>query len=215
MAKAAAKTDGRKLRGDGNRARLVEAMLELIGEGVVHPSADAVASRAGVGLRTVFRHFNDMENLYAELSARMRAQIAPLIAEPLEGQDWRERLDRMLDRRAQIYERLTPYKVADDAHRAGSKILQSQHAQMVATQRKILNAILPADFRGAPGADAIDLAASFEAWLRLRRDQGLSVKRARAVVGALVAGVAGSAHANGKRAANHNDPPNNSKQAVA
>jgi AcrR family transcriptional regulator len=186
MANANAKPDGRKLRGDGNRARIVEALLALIGEGVVLPSAEAVAARAGVGLRTVFRHFKDMENLYAELSARMRAHIAPMVAEPLTGGTWAERLDKLLDRRTQIFERLMPYKIADDAHRAGSAILQAQHANMIASQRKALDAILPAGVRGSLTAEAIDMAASFEAWLRLRRDQGLSARRAAAVVKMMV-----------------------------
>lgn len=214
MPKASAKLDGRKLRGDGNRARIVEALLALIGEGMVLPSAEAVAGRAGVGLRTVFRHFKDMESLYAELSARMRAQVAPLVAEPLTGRDWRERLNEMLERRAQIYERLTPFKIADDAHRAGSASLQAQHVQMIAMQRKSLNAILPADLRSTPMAEAIDLAASFEAWLRLRRDQGLSAKRASGTIRLIVDTIVDSVQANGSRAANHVAPPNSKRQAV-
>jgi AcrR family transcriptional regulator len=208
MPKVDGKPDGRKLRSDGNRARIVEALLALIGEGVVLPSAEAVAARAGVGLRTVFRRFKDMESLYAELSARMRAQIAPLIAEPVPGGDWRARIDAMLERRAKIYERLMPYKVADDAHRAGSATLQRQHAKMVATQRRILDAILPPELRGTDVAEAVDLAASFEAWLRLRRDQGLSARRAAAVVRTMAKGATDVVQANGKRAASHVAPPN-------
>ena len=215
MAKAAAKPDGRKLRADGNRVRIVDALLALIGEGVVLPSAEAVAGRAGVGLRTVFRHFKDMETLYAELSERMRAQIAPLIAEPLSGGTWRQRLIQMLERRVAIFERLTPYKIADDAHRAGSATLQAQHAKMVATQRKTLNAVLPPELRDGAVAEIIDLAASFEAWLRLRRDQGLSVKRAAAVVRSIVDGALAGVQANVNRAANHIAPPNNKRHAVA
>jgi hypothetical protein len=144
----------------------------------------------------------------------MRAQIAPLVAEPLTGGDWRARLGQLLDRRAQIFERLTPYKIADDAHRASSAVLQAQHAQMVATQRKILNSVLPPEMRGAVAAHAIDLAASFEAWLRLRRDQGLSVARARETVRLIVDGVIDGVHANGKRAANQAAPPNNKRHAI-
>lgn len=186
MPKVSGKPDGRKLRGDGNRARIVEALLALIGAGVVLPSAEAVAARAGVGLRTVFRHFNDMESLYAELSGRIQAQIAPLVSEPLVGADWRSRLNDLLNRRARLFERLTPYKIADDAHRASSTVLQAQHAHMNLTQRKVLNAILPPELRATTAGDAIELAASFESWLRLRRDQGLGVKRAAAVVRLMV-----------------------------
>lgn len=214
MPKAAAKPDGRKLRADESRARIVEAVLALIGEGAVHPSAEAVAARADVGLRSVFRHFKDMESLYAECSARMRAGVAPFAAEPLTGADWRARLGQLLERRADIFERLTPYKIADDAHRAGSAILQAQHAQMTLALRKSLNAVLPPDLRGSLTADAIDLAVSFEAWLRLRRDQGLTVKRAGAVVRHIVDGLIAAGHAKGNLAASQAAPPNSKRQAV-
>ena len=55
--------DGRRLRSQDSRARIVAAMLDLIREGEIAPSAELVASRANVGLRTVFRHFKDMDSL--------------------------------------------------------------------------------------------------------------------------------------------------------
>ena len=64
----AAESDGRRRRGQNNRARIVTAMLEIIRTGDMSPSADQVAARADVGLRTVFRHFKDMDSLYSEMS---------------------------------------------------------------------------------------------------------------------------------------------------
>ncbi|MFX8786073.1 hypothetical protein ABTM90_19835, partial [Acinetobacter baumannii] len=49
--------DGRRQRGQNNRARIVKAVLELTREGTFTPSAEQVARRADVSLRTVFRHF--------------------------------------------------------------------------------------------------------------------------------------------------------------
>ena len=63
--------DGRRRRARNNRQRIVAAMIELIGEGHITPGAEDVAARAGVGLRTVFRHFNDMESLYAALTSSL------------------------------------------------------------------------------------------------------------------------------------------------
>lgn len=60
--------DGRRRRSAQSRDRIVEALLDLVAGVVVTPSAEAVAARAGVGLRTVFRHFRDMESLSAVLS---------------------------------------------------------------------------------------------------------------------------------------------------
>ncbi|PNB35794.1 TetR family transcriptional regulator, partial [Pseudomonas sp. FW305-130] len=36
-------------------------MLDLVGKGDIAPSAARVAETAGVGLRSVFRHFADMD----------------------------------------------------------------------------------------------------------------------------------------------------------
>lgn len=47
-------------------------MLELVREGDISPSAELVAARADVGLRTVFRHFKDLDSLYREMSAVTR-----------------------------------------------------------------------------------------------------------------------------------------------
>ena len=59
--------DGRRRRSLDSRARIVAAMLELVRLGNASPNAVEVAARAGVGLRSVFRHFKDMESLYVEI----------------------------------------------------------------------------------------------------------------------------------------------------
>lgn len=61
------KRDGRRERAVASRARILEAMVDLIQAGEVQPSAEAVAVRAGVGVRTVFRLFNDVEGLHRGL----------------------------------------------------------------------------------------------------------------------------------------------------
>jgi len=66
----AATEDGRRQRSDRSRRRIIEALFDLIGEGNMTPSAVGVAERANVGLRTVFRHFEDMDSIYDEMTAR-------------------------------------------------------------------------------------------------------------------------------------------------
>ena len=51
------KTDGRRRRGEDNRARIVAALVALVREDNFTPGAEEVAIRADVSLRTVFRHF--------------------------------------------------------------------------------------------------------------------------------------------------------------
>ena len=64
--------DGRRLRSGRSRRQVIEAMFELLAEGDMTPSAVAVAERANVGMRTVFRHFEDMDSIYDEMKARLR-----------------------------------------------------------------------------------------------------------------------------------------------
>ena len=57
-------TDGRVRRGARNRDALVDALLGLLEDGIPKPTAREIAERAGVSLRTVFAHFDEVESLY-------------------------------------------------------------------------------------------------------------------------------------------------------
>jgi AcrR family transcriptional regulator len=81
-------TDGRRRRSQDSRARIVAAMLELTRQGEVSPSATAVAERAGVGLRSVFRHFKDMESLYQEMSITIEGELRAVAEQPFRTDDW-------------------------------------------------------------------------------------------------------------------------------
>ena len=171
--------DGRRRRSQDSRARIVQAMLELVHAGDTAPAAEEVAARADVGLRTVFRHFKDMESLYREMTAVIEAELHAIVDEPLRGEGPCERLHEILQRRALVYEKIGPFKRAADTHRRRSAFLQASHARLVAGSRDILRRELPPEIaRDRSRFEAIDLLLSFEAWSRLRREQGLSIKRA-------------------------------------
>lgn len=183
-------TDGRRQRSDASRRKIALAMLDLLREGESDPSADAVAERAGVGRRTVFRLFSDMEGVYREMHAAMTARLMPQFNLPLVGRTWRERLDEIVERRAAIFEQMLPVKTAADARRYRSRFLTGEHRNITRFQSESLRKVLPPNLAKGEAFEALDLTLSFEAWRRLRHEQGLSVKQAQAVqrrlVGALV-----------------------------
>lgn len=199
MAKSAVKTetkpvvtDGRRQRSDASRRRIVEAMLELAREGDPAPSADVVAERAGVGRRTVFRLFSDMESLYREMHATMIARIDHIRTMPLEGGAWRERLEALIDRRITLFEEILPIKMAADVHRWHSAFLRKSHAANADTLRQIMLFVLPAQIKNDELlVEALDTALSIETWERLRKDRALPVKTARRVVERTIAGLLG------------------------
>lgn len=182
------KVDGRRLRSDASRERIVAAMLDLVREGAVSPSAEQVAERAGLGRRTVFRLFKDMEQLYAEMHAAMLGRVQRIVAEPIEGADWRARLQAMLERRARLFEEILVIKTAADAHRHRSKFLQAAHTELNQMLRELMSFLLPRDIKADRLLlEALDGVLSLDLWRRLRMDQRLSPEEATAVWRRLIA----------------------------
>lgn len=176
--------DGRVQRGARNRQRILDSLFELVGEGNPRPTAEQVADRAGVGTRTVFRHFADMESLLGELNGRITRELEPLLSQPIDPvADVVSRLRAELDWRCAVFERIAPYKRAGNVNRWRSPTLQQAHAGMVRLFRSHLIATLPElDERPAELVDALELVLSFEAWDRLRGDQRLGRDRTRNVL---------------------------------
>ena len=194
MQKVEAKaSDGRRRRSQDSRQRIVAAMIELVGEGRITPSAEEVAARASVGLRTVFRHFNDMESLYAEMTATLAEQYEMWLI-PFESVDWQGQLREVVERRTATYERLLPFKRAGDAHRHMSPAIQAEHVRVREIMRRRLRSFLPrAIADDMLRFETIDMLLSFEAWQRLRDEQALDPSCARQIIMGEVMRLAGSA----------------------
>lgn len=192
--------DGRRQRTVDSRARIVSAMLELTHAGHISVSAELVAERANVGLRTVFRHFNDMDSLYREMSLAIETRLREEVTFAFASTGWREQLAELVRRRTSIFEKIAPYKRAEAAHRHRSKVLAQDIVRLNTFLRDMLRSVLPtAVARDQLLFETLDMILSFESWERLRRDQDLSPRRAREVlesaVEKLLAGMeAGSSH---------------------
>lgn len=191
IADTATATDGRRRRSQESRGKIVAAMVGLVADGKISPGAEDIAGRAGVGLRSVFRHFRDMESLYRELSVQL-ARDYVLVLKPFTATDWRGQLGEVIDRRIDIFERILPFKRAADAHRHESPTIEAEHARF----RDLLRARLESTIGDGLGGDrlameALDLLLSPDTWLRLRVEQRLDPALARAVVERQVALILG------------------------
>jgi AcrR family transcriptional regulator len=179
----AQRTDGRVKRSIVTRKKIVDALAALVLEGQLAPTAQQVALRADVGLRTVFRHFDDMDALYREITSNVNEQVQPLLLARLDGATWQERVLQSIDHRSAIYDRTAAMHLAAQVHRHESAFLAQNLMDSAALQRELLRRLLPEKVAQiAPLLDALDLALSFEAWIRLRREQGLPANQAREVI---------------------------------
>ena len=175
--------DGRRERSRSSRARIVSAMLELVGNGDVSPSAARVAEVAGVGLRSVFRHFDDMDALFREMCDAIEARVIPIIMEVPKGDTWKDRMLYTADKRARVFETILPYRISSSVKRFQSDYLMQDYKRMRRLESATVEALLPASIReDRLGARGIDVILSFQAWRLLRHDQELPVDEARAVV---------------------------------
>lgn len=174
-------TDGRVLRGARNHEAIARAMYDLVRKTHLPPSVEEVARRAGVGTRTVFRQFEDLEALYRSLNDRLQREIMAMVSLAPPSGELEADLRALVARRARVFEHLIPFRRAGRLVRHQSPFLKEQDAMMARFFRVALEAHLGPEVRG-DALEALDALLSFEAWDRMRDAQGLSAKRAERVL---------------------------------
>jgi AcrR family transcriptional regulator len=185
----APRADGRLERSRTSRTKIVAAMLDLVGNGDVNPSAARVADQAGVGLRSVFRHFEDMDALYREMGEVIEARVRPIIVEPPVGTTWKHRLFDIAARRAKVFETILPYRISANLKRFQSPYLMQDYRRMLSLEIAAVQAQLPDSVAEDDAAsNALNVILSFQTWRLLRHDQQLPVDQAQAVVHRLLLG---------------------------
>jgi AcrR family transcriptional regulator len=191
--------DGRAARALRTREAIVDACIALVEEGDLRPTAPRIAERAGVSVRSVFQHFDDLPSLHIavteSIAERMAALVAPIDATlPLD-----DRIARFVEQRSNLLEAMTPFRVAAGVHgpfapeirramRAGSAFLRAEVEQVFAPEL----ARFPEAVR-AEAAEALATVSSWATWETLRMEWDDDPARARAVLARLVRAVVGSA----------------------
>ncbi len=183
LSKQAPLGDGRRERSRSSRSKIVAALLDLVGKGDVSPSAARVAEVAGVGLRSVFRHFEDMDALYREMGEVIEARILPILLQPPGGATWKEKVFDLAERRAKVFETIMPYRISANLRRFESPYLMHDYRRMLRFESESIEAHLPEAVRAdAAGARGLNVILSFQTWRLLRHDQELPVAAAKDVV---------------------------------
>ncbi|MGL4542539.1 MAG: TetR/AcrR family transcriptional regulator, partial [Polymorphobacter sp.] len=151
------------------------------------PNAEEVAASAKVGIRSVFRHFKDMESLYAEMSHRLETEFMAAARLPFTSPDWRGKLVELIDRRFDVFERIAPYRRAADGYLLRSPSLQTDIDKLSVFLRMRLQTVVPATAASGDRLDALDMLLSFESWNRMRHTQRLSAEATRRITDMLLA----------------------------
>jgi AcrR family transcriptional regulator len=175
--------DGRRLRSERSRNAIVDAMVALQEDGILVPTAHQVAERSGINIRSLFRHFDDMETLYEAGDHLLRESYeSHFIGGGREG-TLDERIERAVERRAVAYEKVKHMVLSAQAQMWRYEVLRKNYARSQRGLRKDLDGWLP-ELEDIPAwrREAVDAMTSFETWHRLRTHQGQSRKAAMDIV---------------------------------
>jgi AcrR family transcriptional regulator len=184
----AAGQDGRRARAERNKDAVVDAILDLLMEGVTEPTAEAIAARSGVSVRSVFRHFDDLESLYETAVEHHSERVVDLFDPPPSGGPLAARIAELATRRGRLFEEMTPVRRAAERLRGRSPVLEERLRFARGVLRAQLEELFAPELAQYSGSerrdvlDAVELATSWRAWDLLRTEQKCSVARARAVM---------------------------------
>jgi AcrR family transcriptional regulator len=190
-------TDGRTLRSLRTREAIVDATIALLEDGDLRPTAPRVADRAGVSVRSVFQHFDDLESLHAAVAERLATRLAALVLPVPPALPLDDRLTRFVHQRAILLDAVTPIRRAADVHGPFSAEIQARLRDGQAFLRREVEATFAAELSAA-GADrdelldALDAAVSWGTWNALRgglgRDHDSASRVMRRLAAAVLAG---------------------------
>lgn len=175
--------DGRRQRSERSRRAIIEATLDMITEGTLIPTAQQVSERAGVGIRSVFRHFEDMESIFILADETRRARYEDIFLGGDRKGTLEERILHAVEQRAKGYELYGNVMLSTLALRWRFSTLRKNYERYQRGLRKNLHDWLPELANLDPSScEAVHGVASFEFWNRLRDHQNLTKKAAIGIV---------------------------------
>ena len=181
--------DGRRIRSQRSRSAVARALLDLVRETRQMPTMDAVADRANVSRRSVFRHFADTNELIVaatqlqrdEVFARFHSRDISSLPEP-------ELITAVAQRLGRLWEYISPVRDVARSMRALNPVIDRMLREDEGTHRNYLNTVFSTSLNQAAEADrelflrSMVLASSWPTWIGMRRDQQLTVVEARRVM---------------------------------
>jgi AcrR family transcriptional regulator len=177
MTSDAARADGRRLRREQNRAAVIEALLALFRDGVYQPSTDEIAAKAGLSARSLFRYFDDVNDLHRAAADRQLQRALPLVglgtgpAEPTA-----DKIRAVVGSRVKLFEETGPAARALRAAATRRDMLRGILERNRSYLRHQINEVFAPELAevGPSVEPALHVLCSFESYELLRYVQGLS-----------------------------------------
>jgi AcrR family transcriptional regulator len=185
----ASAVDGRSLRRERNRQDIVDALLGLIENGETEISAALIASKAGLSERSIFRYFDDVNDLYrsvCDLAFSKEIEYALIDDAGVGSLD--TKIENFVNQRVRIYtmnEKIAPaarsfaFKnpVIKNQLVVGRKLLRNQIIKHFAEELSVFDKV-----QQQVAVAIIDSLTTFEYYDMMRSDQKMSVQAIKSVL---------------------------------
>jgi len=181
--------DGRRLRRETNRDAVIDALLSLFDEGFYQPTTNDVAERAGISPRSLFRYFEDVDDLTQAAIDRAVTGAAGLLDVGVGPEaPTLDKIEHLVEQRMRLFDVVAPVARAARALSYRNKVVAGQMENSRSFMRGQVNRLFAPELGDSDTVlPIIDALCSFEVYELLRNDQGLSRRKAMTALNAALA----------------------------
>jgi len=170
--------DGRSARSARTRDAVVRALLGLISEGDLRPTAGRIAERAGISLRSVYVHFDDLDDLFLAAAREQRGRVFALTRKLATTGPFEVRLAAFVEQRSRVLEAIAAVAKAAALQEPFSPAIAATTKAAREFGRSELETVFAIELANLDPAvrdhalDASDTLTAAETWdfLRVRRN---------------------------------------------
>ena len=162
--------DGRFARSQKTKDSIVKALLKLL-RNTPFPTAEQVAKESKIGLRTVYRQFNDMESIYLSLHEECMHSLGQMFDSDVDlDESFKERVNFAISERLTIYEEYETLFIATISNSARLPTLVNQVAESYQIMRERFIEIVP-EIKNLSTikSDLLFTRITFPPWFSLRK----------------------------------------------
>ncbi len=177
--------DGRVKRRVLTRKRIIDGLRALVAEGNPRPTADQIAKRAEVSLRSIYQHFSDLDDLFAELAKQSLSPSGD--SERVVTGSLTQRIEQVVEQRDRYYDEIQDsaqlalrLEASSDEVARAVRAVRRELRQQVSVAFEAELCAFPESER-EDRLEACIVALSFSTYELLRTHHGLSRGRYRKV----------------------------------
>jgi TetR/AcrR family transcriptional regulator, regulator of autoinduction and epiphytic fitness len=172
------------VRGERTRRRIAEATFSLLEESDVPPTSRDIAKRAGVSLRLIFHHFEDLDALHDTVGTLYADRFGKLTLHVPEDLPLTTRIERTVKARAKLFESIgnlgrNVTVLAPNNPGMAARLDATQEMMIRSLESTFAPEVTAAGAGRRELLAALDVATSWPTWDRMRKVNHLSVASSR------------------------------------